>query len=427
MFTSSPTFPSLRKEIAELTIIDCHEHVTGRFKTGDIVTFLLGSYLEHDAISAVGEKTVDRVCDTSIGLADRFPDFERIWKTIRFAGYGIGTRRALAHVFGSDEPTLANLTEWQKRLPDFSESTRFDAMVVDSRIETSISDNWPAIPEIAAGAYRPLPWQRIAISVPQFHRITRRADIEPFEDAIGSTVTSLDEYIELCGEIFLRWKNCGAVCLKDQSAYTRSIAYRMPARDEAERLFNAILDDPRRAIEYDPAGSALSDYLMHAFMRFARKLDLPVQLHTGHMAGMRNDLVKTNAAGLRSLLEIHRDVRFDIFHANWPYLGDLLFLGKNYDNVALDMCWAYAIDPMYGKETLKRALLTIPANKVHGFGSDVGGDVPHLIYGYSEVARDVIAAALSELIDEKVISAADAFELAVMWLYDNPKRFFRLE
>ena len=63
----------------------------------------------------------------------------------------------------------------------------------------------------------------------------------------------------------------------------------------------------------------LDDYLFHAFMRMARDLDLPVQIHTGHMAGIRNDIVKTNAVGLTKAIELHRDVRFDLFHANWPY------------------------------------------------------------------------------------------------------------
>ena len=35
-----------------------------------------------------------------------------------------------------------------------------------------------------------------------------------------------------------------------------------------------------------------------------------------------------NAAGLANVLMLHRDVRFDLFHANWPYSGEILFLAK---------------------------------------------------------------------------------------------------
>jgi len=426
MFTTSSSFTSLRRDIAELPIIDCHEHVSSRDKLDDVIQLLLGQYLEHDAISAVGDSAAAALLDASRSVEERWPDLEPVWRAIRHTGYGIGARRAIEALFGTDEVSLSNLTEWQARLPDFSQPEQFDAMITGSKIEASVSDNWPPLEQIVNGSYRPLPWQRLAVSLPSLHRITRRADFEPLERAFGTTVTSLDEYVGLCRELAVRWRSCGAVCMKDQSAYTRSIAYRMPAKSDAECEFNAMLENPRSAVAYDATGGVLSDYLMHAFMRIARDLDLPVQLHTGHMAGTRNDVAKANAAGLRSLLEVHRDVRFDLFHANWPYMGDLLFLAKNYPNVSIDMCWAYAIDPLYAKETLKHALLTVPATKIHGFGSDVGGDVPHLIRGYSEVARDVIAAALAELVDERVIAASEALDIASMWLYENPRGFFGL-
>ncbi|MFW6262219.1 MAG: amidohydrolase family protein, partial [Spirochaetota bacterium] len=237
----------------------------------------------------------------------------------------------------------------------------------------------------------------------------------------------LDEYVGLCRELAVRWRSCGAVCMKDQSAYTRSIAYRMPTTADAEREFNAMLEDPRSAVAYDATGGALSDYLMHAFMRIAREMDLPVQLHTGHMAGTWNDVAKANAANLRTLLEVHRDVRFDLFHANWPYAGDLLFLAKNYPNVSIDFCWAHQVDPVYSQRMLVQSVASVPYTKIHGFGSDVGGDLPHLTWAYAKLARDGIASALAELVDGGYLGPDDARELAVAWLYENPRAFFRLD
>jgi len=57
------------------------------------------------------------------------------------------------------------------------------------------------------------------------------------------------------------------------------------------------------------------------------------------MAGIRNDIAKTNAVLMRPLLELYKDVKFDLFHGNWPYLGELLYLAKSYPNVAIDCCW----------------------------------------------------------------------------------------
>jgi len=111
------------------------------------------------------------------------------------------------------------------------------------------------------------------------------------------------------------------VAFKDQSAYERPLSYENPSYGQAEEAFNWFMEDPRRSLSYPDGNRPLGDYLLHQFMRMARDLDLPVQLHTGHMAGIRNEISKANAVHLTRLLELHRDTRFDLFHANWPYGG----------------------------------------------------------------------------------------------------------
>ena len=160
-------------------------------------------------------------------------------------------------------------------------------------------------------------------------------------------------------------------------------------------------------------------------MRMARDMDLPVQIHTGHMAGLRNDIVKANAIGLTSLIELHPNTRFDLFHANWPYSGELLFMAKNYPNVAIDFCWTNIIDPIYCQNMFKQALSSVPHGKIHGYGSDYGGSVDRA-WAHASIARDNIAIALSDLVDIDYINLDDAKQIARMWLFDNPNEFFRL-
>ena len=147
-------------------------------------------------------------------------------------------------------------------------------------------------------------------------------------------------------------------------------------------------------------------------MRMARDLDLPVQIHTGHMAGIRNDIVKTNAIGLTRLIELHRDVRFDLFHANWPYSGELLYLGKNYPNVALDFCWANIIDPMYCQDLFKQASACVPHGKIHGYGSDYRRLRRTSAWAHAQIARDNIAIALSDLVEMEYLGLDEAKEVA---------------
>jgi len=160
-------------------------------------------------------------------------------------------------------------------------------------------------------------------------------------------------------------------------------------------------------------------------MLIARELDLPVQIHTGHMAGIRNDIAKTNAVLFTKVLELHRDVRFDLFHGNWPYAGEWLYLGKNYPNVSLDCCWLHIIDPRYARRVLADALVAVPHAKIHGFGGDYGDNI-EFAAAHLAVARDNVAAALAERIAAGWIDADEALAIAEDWLFNNPNAFFRL-
>jgi predicted TIM-barrel fold metal-dependent hydrolase len=233
----------------------------------------------------------------------------------------------------------------------------------------------------------------------------------------------LDEFLESVSEIFKRMKGRGAVGFKDDSAYVRAIDYGVEPRDGAERLFNRCLEDPNASLGW-PEAKPLDDYLFHEYMRFARKLDLPVQVHTGHMAGLRNRVDKANAALFTRVLELHSEVRFDLFHGNWPYAGDMLFLIKNYPNVYMNMCWVNIIDPAYSSRLLERAVLTAPHVKVMGFGGDY--DFPELVSPHLHLAKRNICQALSNLIESSWLSAGDALGIAADWLHNNPNRLFKL-
>ena len=161
-------------------------------------------------------------------------------------------------------------------------------------------------------------------------------------------------------------------------------------------------------------------------MRFARELDFPVQIHTGHMAGSFNRVAKANVRLFVPVLELHRDVKFDLFHGNWPYTGDLLFVAKNYPNVALNLTWLYLIDPLYAQRLLERAVMTVPHSKIHGFGGD-HLDMPERALAHLKLAKHVIAAALANLVEIGWLAEEQARSIAGQWLFDNPNRFFALD
>jgi predicted TIM-barrel fold metal-dependent hydrolase len=225
--------------------------------------------------------------------------------------------------------------------------------------------------------------------------------------------------------VFERYRRFGAVAFKDQSAYEQTIAFGEPDRKKAQELFDWFMADPRRELEFPGAQKPLGDYLFHRFMGMAADMQLPVQVHTGELAGVRNDIRRADALHLIPILDRCRDVRFDLFHVNWPHGDSMLFLGKNYPNVSIDLCWANIIDPVFCQNFLKQALSSMPHGKIHGYGSDFMG-FPDRVWAHLSIARDNIAVALSQMVDMEYLSLDEAKQVAREWLYENPKAFYRL-
>jgi predicted TIM-barrel fold metal-dependent hydrolase len=432
---TAKSYDDLRAYLDTVPVVDCHDHTREcgpRYADSvHVVTsspfgpYFSGYYIS-DLWSVLSEADGAFITDASQPLEARWPVLERAWQRARHTGYAQVTRRVLLRFYQEDDLTLAALQRMQTRLLDLSDRALFDSLLAEAGIVARLVDVvWPDTAAILRGEYVLPPRSRLVIPLPAFHAIRDYGGVQANVAALGQQVTSLDEYLEACLEIFAGFKAQGAVAFKDQSAYKRSLDYDLATRAEAEEVFNWFMADPRRSAAYPDGVKPLSDYLFHAFMRFARDLDLPVQLHTGHMAGIRNEITKTNAVRLNTVLELHRDVRFDLFHANWPYSGEILFLVKNYPNVTLDFCWANIIDPVYCQQLFRQALSAVPHGKVHAYGSDYFGSVDRA-WAHLQITRDNLAIALSDMVELAYLDLEAAKEVAHAWLFDNPNAFFKL-
>ncbi len=408
-----------------MPVVDCHDHSGACLATtADPLAYIVGSYFQSDVHSVSSDADVATMQDTTLPLETRWPVFERAWARTCYTGYARAVRLALARFCGVTAVTLDGLRGYAP--PDTTEPAVFEGILADAGIAARVLDIWPDTRKVLAGTLPLTPRGRLAINIVAFHAVDSAESIQRVAAPLGRTVTCLDEYLDACREIFAGYQAFGAVAFKDQSAYTRSLTFANPTRGEAEAVFNALLADPRRKGGYPEALQPLDDYLFHACLRMARDLDLPVQIHTGHMAGIRNEITKTNAIQLTSVIEQHRDVRFDLFHANWPYSGEFLFLAKNYPNVSLDFCWANIIDPEYCRCLFRQALSSVPHGKIHGYGSDFGGEYVTQAWAHAAIARENIAMALADLVEEEFFALDDAKAVAQAWLFDNPNAFFRL-
>ena len=420
------TYETLRVDVESIPVINTHEHFHGpddQPEHKEPIASLTCGYIRSDLSLVGGEDAIDWLGDPKVPTEEKWPTFEPLWRKTEHTAYARVTKLILANEYGVDEMSLKALKSIAGRLVDFRDRKAYEERMGRAGIRCSLVNIWIDWKKFLAREIELHETARVLIPLPELHAVRTFDAVQQIGGLVGRKATGLDQYVDCLREFCVRMKDRGAVGMKDQSGYTRIIQYESGTRPEAEKLFGFIMDDPRRSLGW-PQSKPLDDFLFHALMRFARELDLPVQIHTGYLAGVRNDVAKANAAHFRSVLELHRDVKFDLFHGNWPYASDWLFLGKNYPNVVLDCCWLFSCDPRYARRVLADAVVAIPHAKVFAFGGDYGAleyTCAHLV-----IARDTVAAALADMVDDGWLGLAEARQVAADWLFNNPNEFFKL-
>ena len=434
MKSNAKSYDKLREYLETVPLVDCHDHTTTCGpKYTDPISVIVSGYFDSDLQSASSDADLAIIQDANLPLEQRWTVLEKAWKRTCHTGYAQVTKLVLKKFYNENELTLDALKRMESNLQNLEDPGTFEDILEQANIVVRLVDilcsgitpDFKFTRAVLDGKAKLPPRSRLVTSLIDYHNVRDYQRVQDLASTVGKTVTCLDEYLEVCREIFAECKRFGAVAFKDQSAYNRSLEYGNPNRAKAEEVFNWFMADPRRVANYPDQSKPLDDFLFHQFLRMARDMDLPVQIHTGHMAGIRNDIAKTNAVGLTSVLELHRDVRFDLFHANWPYSGEILFLAKNYPNVTIDFCWANIIDPVYCQNMFKQALSSVPHGKIHGYGSDFRGNSDRA-WAHASIARDNIAIALSDMVEIEYLSLDEAKQVGYDWLFGNANKFFRL-
>ncbi len=437
MLSKSTTFKSIRGAIDEIPVIDCHDHTMGyRFapEYKEPIASLIQGYVQSDLMSAGGESHMEMLNNPSIPTEQKWPVFQKLWEATEHTSYARVTKLIMEKFYGESKMSLESLMRISGRLLNLKDEKVYNKILKDAGIVCRIVNIAIDVPGVGTlgnnlkdyvvGKHKLPSYDRMVVPLINFHHIGNYEAIKKITGIIDRKVTSLDEYIDTCSQVFSKMKELGTIGMKDQSAYARPIKFSNATREEAERVFNRIIENPRFSVGF-PELTPLSDYLFHQFMRMARDLDFFVQIHTGHMAGIRNEITKTNAVLLTSVLEMHPEVRFDIFHGNWPYDGELLFLAKNYPNVHIDACWLNIIDAWYAKRLFANSITAVPHTKIHGFGADYP-DIPEYAACHLLIAKDAISAGLAEMVDIGWLMEKEAIKIAVDWLFNNPNEWYKL-
>ena len=229
---------------------------------------------------------------------------------------------------------------------------------------------------------------------------------------------TLDDYITLVDSVIRIFKDKGAVCLKNVLAYSRSIDFEDIDYDTARKIYDKKGAPDKLEIKH------LQDFIFHHIIQQAIKLDLPVQIHTGYLAGNRGWLDNGQPMKLLNIFIKYPEAKFILFHGGYPWTGDYVALGKQFSNVYLDLVWLPQISKTAAIRTLNEMLDAMPYNKIMW-----GGDVLVIddAVGSLELGKEVVSTVLSERVDKGWMTQEIALDVAKHIFRDNAMAIFRIK
>ena len=413
----------------------CHHDHHADYETfdagrGDYSYASLLGYAAGDLVTAAGVEPPN----TPTGAKE----VARLWPKIRVTGYGHAVRLGCCELFGLEykAENFPAITEALAASLQGKSASEVFSDYVHERAQNrwTLQDGLFRLDNTNALRVDLLPDSyRFAFRMDDLFAITDETPIAALERFTGLSVHTLDQLVEALNAALDRFAATERLAaIKIGMAYSRDLCVADPTHHEAESAFNRLRS--RKAFwdgvqqntgAVDAAGGrALGDYMFHRMIQRASDDDLPVQIHTGYLAGQWGSLNGTKASHLLPILDKYRSVRFDLFHASWPWNSELGAIAKNYPNVWPDMCWAWTMSPSGSERALSEWLDAVPFNKIFAYGADTG--LPWCNVGYSIQAKRGIAAVLERKIETGYIGESTAEEVAESIMLRNGEEFYGL-
>lgn len=429
------TVAEIEEAIAALPVIDTHEHTfpeeVRRQRSLDLLSPEMHHYVGSDLVSAgMTPAEQARMYDQSQDPADRWDIFLRYWQYAKTTGYAKALHIACRDLFGVDDlmsaaPSLEGYHSVNEQLTASQQHEAWYRYILQERGNIVL-----AIPDVQSTQVDKTLFAP-AMRFDSFVSVGSRADVARLEGQTGQSIYDLKGHVAALSVAFERAKAEGMVTVKSGLAYRRILKYDNVPRPDAERVFAQVVAGTRTQGDGKTQDGLtfteckpLQDYMLHQVVRLCIEHGVPMQIHTGLHAGNGNIITNSNPTHLVNLFLQYPQARFDIFHAGYPYQSELATLGKNFQNVYVDLCWVHIISPYVARATLHEWLETIPHNKIFGFGGDYGP--VELAYGHCVMARENIARVLSEKVEEGLYSVAQARVVGARLLHDNANEFFGL-
>lgn len=237
-----------------------------------------------------------------------------------------------------------------------------------------------------------------------------------------------DAYLRAVHESVGRLKADGAIAVKFDTAYFRSLSVDDPSYRQARRIYERY----RTTTEVpEDEYRRLQDYLFHYLLREATTLGLPVHIHTGVGEGSAFRLRNANPLLLENLVTHaqHKATQFVLIQGGYPFDREALFLAAK-PNVFIDTAGLpLRLYPEELSQLLLEWLSLYPEKILFGTDARVISDLvdaEEMYWLATESGRQALALALTAMVHEKRCDEAEALRLARLLLRDNAAKLYRL-
>ncbi len=423
-------YRKIRDHANHIKVVNTHEHQHWPEEYGDhkfrFYHLMAASYLASD-ISTAGANGYDWKIIDSLSLDELWDVYGDALNFTRTTSYYSHFVKGFRKLYGFNDLyfTKDNIRELSKRIEENYKNYRtwFDEAFNRAGYELMFIDQyWKPFNTEIDNKYFALVFHINPLISESSRKPEKGTELESiYKEAAnaGFEINSLDDYLEFCDHLFRKNIEKKAVCLKNSQAYSRTLYYEDVPYEEARSLF----DKPSSSLTPAEA-KKIEDFMFHWIIRQAIKYDLPIQIHTGYLAGNGNVLDNGQPVKLNNLFLKYPDAKFVLFHGGFPWTDEFAALGKMFPNVYLDIVWL----PQISREKAVRALDVmfdcVPYNKFF-WGGDCG--LIEESTGSLEFAKDVVSEVLANRVERNLLTEEVALEIVDRIFRENAIEVFKLE
>lgn len=240
---------------------------------------------------------------------------------------------------------------------------------------------------------------------------------------------SFDDYLKKVVTATLeRHKRAGAVAVKFEAAYLRSLDFDDPSQGDAARVYSG----SRRVAPPDALYKILQDYIFRYIASECGRLGLAVHLHSAAGAGGYFHVGGANPLGLESVLNDPklRKTNFVMIHGGWPFTREVAALLSKPNAYADFSEQTFTNYPRAVAGAIREWLEYAPekvlfATDAYPFSEEMYWEEAGWVA--ATTGRQALGFALTEMMHDGEISRARAGQIAHMVLRDNARKLYGLK